>query len=166
MSELITTASEFTIGIMDDDVYRPVIMLNLHIRSYISEKSHQFRAYGCQVVLQGRDGKRKDFNVWIKEGDLHKFGATRAAIVDQTHGELIRNSRFDQSLWSELVPKLIEASAETIIHQRVAKNIGLAWDYLIEESRKLGPNLDINFCEIVYKDIGMILLYIVCKQLQ
>ena len=79
---------------------------------------------GLMVVkLSFRVGteKRKDFNVWIKEGDLHKFGATRAAIVDQTHGELIRNSRFDQSLWSELVPKLIEASAETIIHQRAAK---------------------------------------------
>ena len=154
MPELVNTESEFTIGVVDEDVYRPIIMWNLEIKSYISEKDQQFRAYGCKVKVQGKNGHLKTFDVWIKEVDFHKFNATRSAIVDQTHGELIRNSRFDHSLWSDLVPKLIEASAETIVHQRAAKNIGLAWDYLVTESRRFGSTLNPDFCEIVYKDIG------------
>ena len=130
-------------------------MWNISIKSYISEKDHPFRAYGCEVYLQGRNGEKKTFKVWIKEGDFQRFSATRHAIVDQTHGELIRNSKFDHSLWSDLVPKLIESSWESIIHQRAARNIGLAWDYLISESRKFGGKLlNLNYVEIVYKDIG------------
>ena len=160
MSELISDHSEYTIGVMEDNNYRPIIMWNLKIRSYISEKDHQYRAYGCDIIVQGRDGHKKVFKVWIKEADIHKFGPTRAAIVDQTHGELIRNSRFDTSLWSDLVPKLIEESAETIVYQRAARNIGLQWDYLVSESRKFGSTLKLEFCEIVYKDKGMNLVCI------
>ena len=154
MSELVNDQSEFTIGVMDGDIYRPVIMWNLEIKSYISEKDHNYRAYGCHVKLQGRNGQMKVFNVYIKEGDFHKFGPTRTAIVDQTHGELIRNSKFDFSLWGELVPKLIEAAAETLTYQRAARNVGLAWDFLVSESKRLGSVLRPEFCEIVYKDIG------------
>ena len=52
------------------------------------------------------------------------------------------------------MPKIIEESSETIVHQRAAKNIGLQWDYLMSESRRTGDNLNIDFVEIVYKDVG------------
>ena len=51
MPELVNDKSDFTIGLMDGDQYFPVIMWNLKIRSYISEKSNQYRAYGCDVIL-------------------------------------------------------------------------------------------------------------------
>ena len=87
MSELTNAESECSIGIVDNDgLYRPVIMWNLHIKSYISEREHPYRAYGCIVKLQGKAGELKCFNVWIKESDFQKFSATRSAIVDQTHG--------------------------------------------------------------------------------
>ena len=56
-------------------------------------------------------------------------------------------------MWGDLVPKLIENSAESIIHQRAAKNIGLQWDYLVSESRHFGTLLRLEYCEIVYKNI-------------
>ena len=154
MTELITDNSDCSIGLVEDGLYKPVIMWNLKIMSYISEKAHQYRAYGCNITVQARNGEKKIFKVWIKESEFHKFRATRGAIVDQTFGELIRNSQFDHNLWSELVPKIIEESSETIVHQRAAKNIGLQWDYLMSESRRTGDNLNIDFVEIVYKDVS------------
>ena len=59
MPELVNDKSDFTIGIMEGDQYFPVIMWNLKIRSYISEKSNQYRAYGCDVILQGIGGKKR-----------------------------------------------------------------------------------------------------------
>ena len=87
MPELTNAENDFTIGLVDSEgQYRPVIMWNLEIQSYISEKDHPFRAYGCLVKLQGRQDHLKTFKVWIKESDFHKFSATRSAIMDQTHG--------------------------------------------------------------------------------
>ena len=87
MPELTNAESDYSIGIVDNEgQYRPVIMWNLEIKSYISEKDHPYRAYGCIVKLQSRIGDSKSFKVWIKEADFHKFSATRSAIVDQTHG--------------------------------------------------------------------------------
>ena len=56
-------------------------------------------------------------------------------------------------MWGDLVPKLIENSAESIIHQRAAKNIGLQWDYLVSESRHFGTLLRLEYFEIFYKNI-------------
>ena len=71
-------------------------------------------------------------------------------------GELIRNSRFDPSLWADLIPNLIESAADTIVYQRAARNIGLAWHYLVQEARLFRNVLHLQHCEIVYKDFGEI----------
>ena len=59
--ELNNTENECTIGVFDteDDelVYRPVIMWNLCINSYLSEKDLSYRAYGCVVKVKGKQGK-------------------------------------------------------------------------------------------------------------
>ena len=90
MAELTNSVNEFTIGIYNNEgVYVPVIMWNIEVKSYISEKDHPFRAYGCEVKIQGRTGDIKVFKVWIKEHDFQRFAPTRTAIVDQTHGKLI-----------------------------------------------------------------------------
>ena len=63
------------------------------------------------------------------------------------------HSRFDVSLRSDLVPKLIFDSSMTIQHQRPARNIGLQWNYLKYMAFDFGgvPQLE----HIVYKDVGM-----------
>ena len=100
MSELVIDRSEFTIGIVEDDIYRPLIMWNLAIKSYISENDSTYRAYGCEVYMQGRHREKKQFKGYIKEGDFHSFGAIRTAIVDQTHGELQGLNSHCGATWS------------------------------------------------------------------
>ena len=102
--ELNNTESECTIGVFDAEndkpVYRPVIMWNLSIETYLSQKDSSYRSYGCIVKVKGKQGQIKSFKVFIKEGDFAKFERVRAAIVAQTFGELILNSRFNLSMWS------------------------------------------------------------------
>ena len=89
MAELTNTESDCSIGVVDSEgIYRPIILWNIFIRSYISDQEHPYRAYGCDVKLQGRNGEIKTFKVWIKELDFHKFALTRSAIVNQTHGKI------------------------------------------------------------------------------
>ena len=159
MSVLINTVSEVTIGIMetkDDDteVYVPLILWNLVILSYLSDPDLSYRAYGCMVKIQSRaQAKIKSFLVYIKESEMYKFDRVRAEIVAQTHGELVMHNRFDLSLWSDLVPKLIFDSSMTIMHQRPARNIGLAWNYLKKMSFEFGGVPQLEHVEIVYKDV-------------
>ena len=132
--ELVNTENECTIGVYDNEnddlIYRPVIMWNLTIESYLSEKDSTYRAYGCFVKVKGKQGSIKSFKIFIKESEFSKFGRVKAAIVAQTNGELILNSNFDFSLWSDLVTKLLIDCADTIRHQQPARNIGLQWHYL------------------------------------
>ena len=58
------------------------------------------------MKVKGRQEKIKSFEVFIREGDFNKFERVRTAIVAQTHGELILNSRFDPCLLSEFVTEL------------------------------------------------------------
>ena len=160
MMELINTESDCTIGMMEtteneEEIYRPVIMWNLAIESYISEKDSSYRAYGCKVKVKGKQGAAKTFKVFIKDGDFSKFERVRASIVAQTHGQLILNSRFDVGLWADLVPKLLIDCSDTIQHQRPARNIGLQWHYLKTMAFEHGGNPQLEHVEIVYKDIGM-----------
>ena len=161
MTELVNTESDCTIGVIetenDVETYRPLICWNLKIESYISEKGSPYRAYGCLVKVKGKRGEVKTFKVFIKEGDFCKFDRVRTAIVAQTHGELILNSRFDHTLWSDLVPKLLFECADTIRHQQPARNIGLQWQYLKTAAFDHGGVPQLEHVEIVYKDIGKIL---------
>ena len=72
----------------------------------------------------------------------------------QTHGQLILNSRFDPSLWTDFVPKLLVDCSDTIKHQRPARNIGLQWHYLKSMAFEHGGLLQLEHVEIVYKDVG------------
>ena len=97
--------------------------------------------------------KIKSFLVYIKESEMYKFDRVRAGIVAQTHGELVMHNRFDLSLWSDLVHKLIFDSSMTIMHQRPARNIGLAWNYLKKMSFEFGGVPQLEHVEIVHKDV-------------
>ena len=68
---------------------------------------------------------------------------------------MIMNSRFDVSLWADLVPKLIFDSSPTVLFQQPARNIGLQWNYLKKSSFDFGGVPQHQHVEIVYKDIGM-----------
>ena len=156
--ELINTESDCTIGVFetvndDELIYRPVIMWNLYILTYLSQKDSSYRAYGCEVKVKGKQGQIKSFKVFIKEGDFSKFDRVRAAIVAQTYGELILNSRFDLSLWSDLVPKLLLDCSDTIRHQQPARNIGLQWHYLKSKAFEHDGIPQLEHVEIVYKDV-------------
>lgn len=158
MSELINTESDTTIGIMemkeDEETYVPVICWNLSIVSYVSDPDSSFRAYGCDVKIRSMvDGVVKTFRVFIKENDFFKFERVRPAIVAQTHGELIMNSKFDPCLWSDFVPRLLFDSRLAIKHQRPARNIGLQWNYLKKKAFNFGGAPQLEHVEIVYRDI-------------
>ena len=155
MSELINNRCETSIGILEaeeeSEVYVPVICWNIAIESYISDSDSPYRSYGCIVKIQSRDQVSvKKFKVFIKENDFYKFDKVHLAIVAQTHGELIMNSRFDQSLWSDLVRKLIFDSRMTIKHQQPARNIGLQRQYLKKMSFEYGGVPQLKHAEIVY----------------
>ena len=65
--ELINNFNDFTIGLKEpndqgEDSYRPVIMWNLKIRSYISDPDITYRAYGCDVKIKGKQGAMKTFH--------------------------------------------------------------------------------------------------------
>ena len=66
MAERVNNCSDCSIGVVANEIYLPLIMWNISI----SEKDHPFKAYGCEVYLQGRNGEKKTFKVWIKEGDF------------------------------------------------------------------------------------------------
>ena len=156
--ELVNTKNDFTIGVIEigeneEEVYRPVIMWNLSINSYLSEKDSSYRAYGCTVRVKGKRGDIQAFKVFIKDADFSKFERVRSAIVNQTHGQLILNSRFDLSIWTDFVPKLLFDCSDTIEHQRPARNIGLQWKYLQSMAFNHGGLLQLEHVEIVYKDI-------------
>ena len=94
MTELINTESETTIGVLEkkdeDEVYVPIICWNLAILSYISDPESSYRAFGCVIKIQSRDqASVKSFKVFIKETDFYKFDRVRAAIVAQTHGNIL-----------------------------------------------------------------------------
>ena len=155
--ELTNTQSEYTIGIVDTEndceVYRPIIMWNLKIESYISEKDLPYPAYCCTVKVRGSRGEIESFKVYIKDADFHKFEKVRSAIVAQTHGHLILNSRFDTVMWSNFVPKLLIDSADNILYQRPARNIGIQWHYLRSMSFAYEGVLQLEHVEVVYKDV-------------
>ena len=156
--ELNNSVSECTIGVIESqngiETYRPVIMWNLRIESYISEKDCSYRAYGCSVKVKGKQGEVKTFKIFVRESDLSKFDKVRAAIVNQTHGELILNSRFDPTSWSDLVPRLLFDCSDRIKHQRPARNIGLQWHYLKTKAFEHGGIPQLEHVEIVYRDVG------------
>ena len=52
------------------------------------------------------------------------------------------------------MPKLIEDASDTITYQRAARNVGLAWHYLVQESRLFGNILQLDRVEIVYRGEG------------
>ena len=157
--ELVNSESECSIGILEKGnedeivIYLPLIMWNLQIKSYISEKDSSYRAYKCQVKISGKNVKVESFCVFIKDSDFSKFDKVRAAIVSQTHGHLIMNSRFDNNLWSDFVPKLIFESSDKIIYQRTAKNVGLQWHYLKSMAFDHGGALQLEHVEVVYRDV-------------
>ena len=162
--ELVNDVNDFTIGVKESDaqgqeVYRPLIMWNLKIRSYVSDPDISYRAYGCDVRIKGQHGVVKTFKVYIKEGEFTKFDKVRAAIVSMSHGELILQSRFDLSLWSDLVPRLLFDCADNILHQRPARNIGLQFHYLQSRAFDKGGILQPEDVDIVYKNVGKYIIY-------
>ena len=155
--ELVNTVNDYTIGFLEtnengDENYQPVILWNLSIESYISDPDSSYRAYGCFVKIKGKHDM-KSFKIFVKEGDFSKFEKVRAAIVSQTHGELILSSRFDHALWSDFVPKLMFDCYDKIKHQRPARNIGLQRQYLVSRAFEKGGVLQLEDVEIVYKNI-------------
>ena len=69
----------------------------------------------------------------------------------QAVGDIILYKSFDNSLWVDFILRHF-IDQITILKQRPAKNIGLAYSYLVEKSFGL-ESLDVNHVEIVYPNI-------------
>ena len=156
------TLNEYSIGVLEEaqdstETYRPLVLWNLKIESYVSDPDIAYRAYGCLLKIKSKQGGVKSFKIFIKEGDFNKFDKVWSAIVAQSHGELIMNKRFDHNLWAEFVPKLLFDSYDEIIHQCPARNIGLQWHYLVSKAFEKQGILQIDDVEIVYKDVGKVI---------
>ena len=70
----------------------------------------------------------------------------------QAGGDIILYKSFDNSLWVDFILRLLIDQRITILKQRPAKNIGLAYSYLVEKSFGL-ESLDVNHVEIVYPNV-------------
>ena len=104
--ELDWTQDNRSIGICaedDDSNYRPLIMFNFKFLGYISSETNPYRGY--QVLIQTAGGS--DFTITITEKELQSFPLFVFAVKSKTHGEVIQHASFDNSLWTEMVPKII-----------------------------------------------------------
>lgn len=105
--ELVWTEDNRSIGILeesdDDTSYKPLIMLNFKFHGYISGESNPYRGY--QVLIQTARGS--DFMITITERELQIFPLFVSAVKSKTHGEVIQHASFDNSLWTDMVPKLL-----------------------------------------------------------
>ena len=102
--ELDWTQDNRSIGICEDDSnYRPLIMFNFKFLGYISSESNPYRGY--QVLIQTAGGN--DFTITITERELQSFPLFVFAVKSKTHGEVIQHASFDNSLWTEMAPKII-----------------------------------------------------------
>ena len=96
-----------SIGICEEEGdggnYRPLIMFNFKFLGYISSETNPYRGY--QVLIQTAGGN--DFIITITERELQTFSLFVFAVKSKTHGEVIQHASFDNSLWTEMVPKII-----------------------------------------------------------
>ena len=73
--------------------------------------------------------------------------------MNKTYGQLVLNRPIENQLWTEFVPKLLFDVRDTIKHQRPAKNIGLQFDYLLDQAFDHGGVLQLKDLEVVYPDV-------------
>ena len=83
----------------------------------------------------------------------NSFKKCHETIMNKTYGRLVLHRPIDNSLWTEFVPKLLFDVKDTIRHQRPAKNIGLQFDYLLEQSFQHRGVLQLKDVEVVYPDV-------------
>ena len=83
----------------------------------------------------------------------NSFKKVHEPIMNKTYGRLVLNRPIDNSLWIEFVPKLLFDARSSIRHQRPAKNIGLQFDYLLEQSFKHRGVLQLKDVEVVYPEV-------------
>jgi hypothetical protein len=71
-----------------------------------SEHTNESNPYrGYQVLIQTAWGS--DFMITITERELQSFPLFVSAVKSKTHGEVIQHASFDNSLWTDMVPKLL-----------------------------------------------------------
>ena len=81
------------------------------------------------------------------------FKKVHETIMNKTYGRLVLNRPIENNLWTEFVPKLLYDVKDTIRHQRPAKNIGLQFEYLLEQSFHHHGVLQLKDAEVVYPDV-------------
>ena len=114
-----------SIGILveenDELKYKPLIMLNFEFLGYISGESHPYRGY--QVLIKTAGGN--DFIITITEKEIQRYVCLSvclsvsiskfcfsfvlfvSAVKTKTHGEVIQHASFDNSLWTDMIPKIM-----------------------------------------------------------
>ena len=159
---LVNNIDDSTIGFLVDkeneqrneivQEYEPAIMWNLKVLSYISAppESSTYRAYHCEVKLAGGPA----FEVNFKAMDfMNSFRKVHETITNKTYGRLVLNRPIENNLWTEFVPKLLFDVKDSIKHQRPARNIGLQYEYLVEQAFDHRGVLQLKDVEVVYPDV-------------
>ena len=121
---------------------------------YISDplEVSTYRAYRCLLKTTGG----QEFHINLKPDVFKNFEKVQSALVKQTFGEAIMTPPFDHKLWTDLVTRQVFKlqSSNTMKHFRVARNIGLQVEYLIEKSLHTNGALRAEHIEVVYPDMG------------
>ena len=83
----------------------------------------------------------------------NSFKRCHETIMNKTYGRLVLNRPIENHLWTEFVPKLLFDVKDKIQHQRPAKNIGLQFEYLLEQAFEHKGVLQLKDLEVVYPDV-------------
>ena len=64
--ELVNTVNEYSIGVLEEaqdgtETYRPLVLWNLKIESYVSDSDIAYRAYGCLLKIKSKQGGGEKF---------------------------------------------------------------------------------------------------------
>lgn len=97
-----------TIGIVvgEDDTYQPVFLFNFQFTGYISSPDCTYRGFRVKVFLASGG----EVEVVVSLGDTKTSSKFLAALHASTHGFIFSHAAFDESLWADLIARLVYSS--------------------------------------------------------
>ena len=118
--------------------------------SYISGPDCPNQFYKCEIKTEAGNLHTIVFNSDDFENNFKKVHTT---IKKQAIGDIILYKSFDNHLWIDFVLRLLVDQRDTILKQRPARNIGLAFSYLQERSFHTLGRLNLDDIEMVYPHV-------------